>query len=295
MFMRTRLQVEELAQRILPATTSVQPLFPLFPFATTAPLPATSPHALAGEGQGAFLGNTRLFATTAITDTLTGTAFLNRLGDVTLAGTIHGVGGVAVGRATGTLTFRNTSGSVTVRLTGPLQTEFAALPQQFTYAVVGGTGAYTRVTDTGTLTLTLAPAAPGTTTPTLVPPNQGTFTMTLAGGIAVQPPPQINSGITGAAVVGPISPVSTVGTTNAVPLAGAVIVIEPAGGGPVLARVTTAANGSFKVALPPGQYLVLPQPPRPGALFPHAVTNPIVTVQAGTYTSVLVSYDSGIR
>ncbi len=291
---RVLLQVEELGQRVLPSTTtSVLPLFPLFP-TVPAPLPTVSTHALAGQAQGGYIQSGLPSLLKPVTDTLHGTDDLNALGHATVNGTVHGVGLVALGRATGTLTFANVHGSVTVALTGPLQAMLSALPQQFTYTVVGGTGAYAHVRDTGSLTLTLEPAPAGTMTPSLFPTTAGTFTMTLAGGIAVRPRPQIVSGITGLAVVGPTTPLAQPGVANTAPLAGAVIDIESLAGR-VLAEVTTSANGTFSVPLQPGTYRLIPLPPRSGSMLPRAVTQPIVTVYANEYSRVLVSYDSGIR
>jgi hypothetical protein len=289
------LRVEELGQRILPSTTSVMPLFPLFGIAQAAPLPATSTHPLAGQGGGVYIVNRAFNPLTAITAALHGTADLNRLGHTTLEGMLHTVGATTIGRATGVMTFSNLSGSTTINLTGPLQAAFADLPPQFAYAVTHSTGAYAHVTDTGTLTLTLTPATVGTAPPTLNGTTVGTFTTTIAGGIQVVRPPQLASGITGVALVGPTLPVVRPGQPDVKPLAFAVIAVEAASGGPVLARVTAAANGTFTIPLPPGTYKLIPMAPRPGELFPHAVAQPLVTVLPNEYTPVVVGYDSGIR
>lgn len=297
MFPRARLQVEQLGERLLPSTTtSVVTLYPLYGAELVPPLPTTSTHAMAGQAQGGYIGS-RTSLLSAVTYTLNGTADLNALGHTTVHGTVHSVGLVALGAATGTLTFTNSLGSVTMSIAGPTQGELAALPQQFTYTVVSGTGTYAHVRDTGTLTLALAPAPAGTTPPSLYPQILGTFTMSIAGGFAVRPTPAFTSGIAGLAVAGPTTPAALVSPTLAdtTPLAGAVLDFEAAAGGPVLAQVTTAANGSFSVALPPGEYRIVPLPLHPGMAYPSAVTALTVTVTPGTYTDVLVSYDTGIR
>jgi hypothetical protein len=53
----------------------------------------------------------------------------------------------------------------------------------------------------------------------------------------------------------------------------------------------TDASGYFRVELPPGSYVLEPQPgPGIASASPQAVT-----VVEGAFTSVLVPYDSGIR
>ena len=56
-------------------------------------------------------------------------------------------------------------------------------------------------------------------------------------------------------------------------------------------RFDTNADGLFRVELPPGAYTLVPQ--SPGRL-PRAGTQ-TVEVVSGQFTSVTVTYDSGIR
>jgi hypothetical protein len=105
---------------------------------------------------------------------LDGSASLAGLGQVTVTGTLHGVGFVLSGQATGQLTFTNTKGSVTIQLTGPLQEGFQPLPEAFSYTVVAHTGAYKNVTDHGMLTLVVPPTTSG-----YVISGQGPFTLAI--------------------------------------------------------------------------------------------------------------------
>ncbi len=155
----------------------------------TITLPA--PHALAGSGSGSYAVYPLLAAADPLPGSaaplhvivgnvgerydVTGTANLARLGAVTVTGSVYGLGFIATGHATGTLTFSNSHGSVTVDLTGPSQPGFSPLPTQFQYTVVSGAGAYQQVHDQGTLSLVLQPAA-GSSTATS-PAAQGTFTL----------------------------------------------------------------------------------------------------------------------
>ena len=60
-----------------------------------------------------------------------------------------------------------------------------------------------------------------------------------------------------------------------------------------VATATSAENGRFRVALPPGHYVIRPEN-LTGAVVP--VAQPLtVTVVAGRFTSVTISFDSGIR
>jgi hypothetical protein len=58
-----------------------------------------------------------------------------------------------------------------------------------------------------------------------------------------------------------------------------------------MATVTSAADGTFRVGVPAGEYLVEPQETSP---YPFARSQQ-VTVSPGEYTVVMVAYDSGIR
>jgi hypothetical protein len=305
---RTLLNVEELGQRIVPSLSPTNPVI----VAELAKLGAVYgngghiQHALAGNGTGTYVVSSLLAAISppvALTGyampmhiivgdigeeySFTGEADLARLGQVNVSGSVHGLGNIVTGHATGTLTFTNASGSVTIELTGPSQRGFSPLPTQFQYTVVGGTGAYQHVHDQGSLSLVLHPANGNA----VVPAAQGTFTLTIDGG---NKPPRIQTGIDGLALLDRGLPTIYPGEPTTMPLAGAVILIEPAGGGAILARVTAGADGTFTIALPPGQYRLVPQPPNPGSPFPRAGAQTVV-VPAGQYAHITVLYDSGIR
>jgi uncharacterized delta-60 repeat protein len=108
------------------------------------------------------------------------------------------------------------------------------------------------------------------------------------------PPPQAASGIAGVALVGPVRPAQMLGVASMRPLPDAVITVEPAGGGAVLARVRTDHDGRFRIALHPGKYLLVPLPTQPRRAVPRGKPQ-TVTVTANRFTPVIVTYDSGIR
>jgi hypothetical protein len=149
---RTLLQVEELGARLLPG---VAPLaLPGAPVAAIHPPQQPEHFQLAGHGGGDYTAvSSRLDPGT--TYRLQGSADLAGLGPVTVAGSVSAVGFVQHGHAAGSLTFANARGSVTVQLQGPEQPGFSPLPQAFAYRVVGGTGAFQRLTSQGTLQLAL--------------------------------------------------------------------------------------------------------------------------------------------
>lgn len=162
---RRRLQLEELGARVLP---SANPLAPVH-----APVGHAAAHHMAqppldGKGQGTYTDNP-VQNGAGITYTLTGTAKFDGLGNVTVAGTVHSVGFIQEGHASGELTFTNAQGSVTVKLEGPSQAGFSPLPKKFEYTVIGGTGQYQNLSGSGTLHLALTPT-PGN-------PETGTFTL----------------------------------------------------------------------------------------------------------------------
>ncbi|HWH23797.1 MAG TPA: carboxypeptidase-like regulatory domain-containing protein [Candidatus Limnocylindria bacterium] len=98
------------------------------------------------------------------------------------------------------------------------------------------------------------------------------------------------SGISGKVVLGPTCPVEVEGEPPCVtPYAALLLVLDTAGN--VAGRATSADDGTFRLDLPPGDYVVTPQSGDP---FP--VAQPInVTVVAGEYTELEINYDTGIR
>jgi hypothetical protein len=55
---------------------------------------------------------------------------------------------------------------------------------------------------------------------------------------------------------------------------------------------TTDADGRFRVALPPGEYCLLPRPGAGG--FPFGKPQNVI-VEENAYTAVIISLDTGIR
>jgi hypothetical protein len=108
------------------------------------------------------------------------------------------------------------------------------------------------------------------------------------------PTPAEPSGIRGTVILGPTCPVEgEPGAHEPVPcltpyMAQLAIVNEQ---GDVVARVTSAEDGTFQVDLPPGDYVVTPQSGDP---FPVAQPVP-VSIPVGTYVDIQVNYDTGIR
>ena len=99
-----------------------------------------------------------------------------------------------------------------------------------------------------------------------------------------------DSGIRGTVLIGPTCPVEIAGQSPCVKPYPAVLVVTDSEGREV-GRTTAAADGTFTIALPPGVYVILPQP---GTPFPQA--QPIdVTVVPGQFADVQINYDSGIR
>jgi hypothetical protein len=103
-------------------------------------------------------------------------------------------------------------------------------------------------------------------------------------------PSSPDSGLRGTILIGPTCPVEIAGQSPCVkPYPGMLVVTDS--DGREVARTTAAADGTFAIALPPGDYVILPQPGDP---FPQA--QPIdVTVVPGQFEDVQVNYDSGIR
>ena len=102
------------------------------------------------------------------------------------------------------------------------------------------------------------------------------------------------TGISGTAVAGPVCPVEKDPPDPACaarPVGGAVIVIRDPAGSEV-ARVTTAADGTFFIELAAGGYVVEPQAVNGlmGTARPQSVA-----VKGGAASSIKLDYDTGIR
>jgi hypothetical protein len=102
-------------------------------------------------------------------------------------------------------------------------------------------------------------------------------------------PAATQSGIRGVVIKGPITPVCRAGTPCSAPAAGVVLLVVR--NGATVARATTARDGSFRVVLPPGSYLIrLTKASVPGGMAPRAVR-----VRAGRFELVKLMIDTGIR
>jgi hypothetical protein len=105
-----------------------------------------------------------------------GSGYVHGVGHAFVTGHIQSLGFVAQGRSTGTLFLAGNRGTLTLQLTGPLQKGFSGLPDAFAFKVVGGTGQYTNVDDTGIATLVTIPAHSQMQANKL---DHGTFTLVL--------------------------------------------------------------------------------------------------------------------
>jgi hypothetical protein len=112
------------------------------------------------------------------------------------------------------------------------------------------------------------------------------------GGGASQSP-TAPSGIRGTVFLGPTCPgpvdPSATDEPCVTPYSAQLAILDA--DGKVVTRVTSGADGTFQVDLPPGDYTVAPQNGDP---VPSAPSQP-VSVEPGKYTEIQVNYDSGIR
>jgi hypothetical protein len=101
-----------------------------------------------------------------------------------------------------------------------------------------------------------------------------------------------NSGILGTITLGPTCPVERGGMTCSKPYAGTVDIYGHSDR--LIKTVRSNADGKFRVRLKPGTYTLKPQPRDPAR--PYPMGKPVtVTVKAGSYASVNIQYDTGIR
>jgi hypothetical protein len=104
---------------------------------------------------------------------------------------------------------------------------------------------------------------------------------------------QSTSGIVGLATIKPVCPEGQdMDPCSSEPYE-TTLVIKEMESGDVVITVQTAADGTFRVTLPPGEYLVQPQEPE-SFVAPFAEPQS-VTVREGEFSAIEVVYDSGIR
>ena len=127
-------------------------------------------------------------------------------------------------------------------------------------------------------------------------------TMALASGLLVlagcgsdDAGGRATSGVTGQVTLGPTCPVESAGTPceDQPPVNVEVTVSEALPGvvhaaGPTVARGTTDSNGSFRIAVPPGDYVVTARAGMSCELTDARVLD-------GTFVTVTVTCDTGIR
>jgi hypothetical protein len=101
-----------------------------------------------------------------------------------------------------------------------------------------------------------------------------------------------NSGIQGTVTLGPTCPVERPGMTCYKPYAGTIDIFNESDR--LVKTVHSSADGKLRVSLKPGTYTLKPQPRDPAR--PYPIGKPVsVTVKPGSYTSVNIEYDTGIR
>lgn len=125
--------------------------------------------------------------------------------------------------------------------------------------------------------------------------SKSLFLMSLIGMIAialVTTAAACNSGIRGTITLGPTCPVERRGMICYKPYAGIIDVYGESGR--FIKTVRSSADGKFRVSVKPGTYTVKPQPRDPAR--PYPVGKPVtLIVKPGSYTTVNIQYDTGIR
>jgi hypothetical protein len=116
------------------------------------------------------------------------------------------------------------------------------------------------------------------------------WVLMLLGACTSLNPTPADSGIQGQVNIGPLCPVVQVGVDCPDKPYQASITILTSKGEEVI-HFQSDADGTFEIALPPGDYIL--QPDSPNSL-PYAPEQPF-SVLKGQFTQLIVTYDSGIR
>ena len=98
------------------------------------------------------------------------------------------------------------------------------------------------------------------------------------------------SGVEGQVFIGPVCPVVQPGQDCADKPYQAYLVVNKSNGREIV-KVQTDEQGRFKIPLDPGEYILQPESPN---VMPTAGEQTF-TVEAGKFTQVNITYDSGIR
>ena len=113
--------------------------------------------------------------------------------------------------------------------------------------------------------------------------------LVLSACSSVQPTP-IDSGVEGQVFIGPMCPVVQEGQECPDQSYQATLTVNSLTGERIV-QFQTEKNGTFRIPLAPGEYVLHPESPN---VMPFAQEQPF-TVEAGKFTQVIVNYDSGIR
>jgi hypothetical protein len=215
-----------------------------------------------------------------------GSGKIGGLGQVRLKGSVHGGGSPVPGGKAGKLTVANTHGTLTLLLEDPSPSGAVPLPSAFTFQVLHGTGAYQHVSLTGMIALQVS--------------SDAHFALTIQPGSNQTPPPQptpvptITTGVSGTVQQGPIYPVARPGIQDTRPVPGAIISVQPYGGGPEITRTTADAAGNFQIELAPGAYRIVALPSDPTAYLPRGTPQDVV-IGPNQVLILTLDMDTGIR
>ena len=102
--------------------------------------------------------------------------------------------------------------------------------------------------------------------------------------------PEIDSGVEGQVLIGPMCPVVQEGQECPDQPYQAALTVNSLDGRKI-AQVQTDEEGRFKIPLEPGEYILHPESPN---VMPYA-SEQTLTVEADKFTQIVVNYDSGIR
>jgi len=113
--------------------------------------------------------------------------------------------------------------------------------------------------------------------------------LVLSACSSVRPTPT-DSGVEGQVFIGPMCPVVQEGQECPDQPYQATLTVNSLTGERIV-QFQTEKNGTFRIPLAPGEYVLHPESPN---VMPFAQEQPF-TVEAGKFTQVIVNYDSGIR
>lgn len=125
-----------------------------------------------------------------------------------------------------------------------------------------------------------------------ITPHGASYTLSLLISVPPPPGPAVLSGVRGSVTIGPMCPVMRVDQPCPDRSYRAILIVRDTAGREIT-RTESSEDGTYALVLPPGSYVMAPQPPSASRL-PWASPQPF-EVRPAAWAVIDIEFDSGIR